>query len=96
MHSIGLLESVSNLTVIHVNSTTILISWNPPDTLEGVPILSYNVIIGANEAILVNGNTNMLFHSIEHINNSLMTITVVPVNRGGAGKVSTFFLSSYQ
>ena len=76
--------------MIHINSTTILISWNPPDTLEGAPILSYNVTVGTNEPIIVKGNTNMLYHSIEHMKNSLMTITVVPVNRGGAGNLSNF------
>ena len=54
------LESVSNLTVVPINSTTVLISWSPPFTLEGVPILGYNVTItnttsGENETMSVKG-----------------------------------------
>ena len=45
MHTAGLLESVSHLTVILINSSTVLISWSPPFTLEGIPILGYNVTI---------------------------------------------------
>ena len=56
MHA-GLLESVSNL-IVTINSTTVLISWSPPFTLEGVPILGYNVTItnttsGENETMSV-------------------------------------------
>ena len=39
------LQVCSNFTVTPVNSTTVLISWSPPYTLEGVPILGYNVTI---------------------------------------------------
>ena len=87
----GLLESVSNLTVASINSTTVLISWSPPFTLEGVPILGYNVTIISgeicNETLLVKGSKNMLlYHSIEHSNNIAFTVTVVPINAGGAGE----------
>ena len=87
----GLLESVSNLTVISINSTTVLISWSPPFTLEGVPILGYNVTIISgeicNKTLLVKGSKNMLlYHATEHSNNITFTVTVVPINAGGAGK----------
>ena len=92
----GLLESVSNLTVMPVNSTTLLISWSPPFTLEGVPILGYNVTItnttsGENETIPVEGDTNMLYYSIENT----FTVIVVPINGVGAGdKASIIYNTS--
>ena len=85
----GLLESVSNLTVTHINSTTVLISWSPPFTLEGVPILGYNVTItnttsGENETMLVEDTT--LLYSIDHPDlENIFTVTVVPINEVGAG-----------
>ena len=85
----GLLESVSNLTVTPVNSTTVLISWSPPFTLDGVPILGYNVTItnttsGENETMSVEGDTTILYYSIDHLK-SIFTITVVPINVVGEG-----------
>ena len=68
MYYAGLLKPVSNLTVTHINSTTVLISWCPPFTLEGIPILGYNVTC-----------TNMLYYSIDHPDSSF-TVTVVPIN----------------
>ena len=40
-----MLEPVTGITLSSINSTTVLISWSPPSTLEGVPILGYNVTI---------------------------------------------------
>ena len=94
----GLLESVSNLAVTPVNSTTVLISWSPPFTLEGVPILGYNVTItnttsGENETLSVKGDTNMLYYSIDHLK-STFTITVVPINMVGAGDKASILYST--
>ena len=89
----GLLESVGNLTVTLINPTTVLISWSPPFTLEGVPILGYNVTItnitsGKNETILVEDST--LLYSIDHPDpESNFTVTVVPINEVGAGDPKT-------
>ena len=52
--------AVNDLTVVFINSTTVLISWCPPFTLEGIPILGYNVTItnttsGENEIMSVEG-----------------------------------------
>ena len=73
-----------------INSTTVLISWSPHFTLEGVPILGYNVTItnttsGENKTMLVVDTT--LLYSIGHpdpVNN--FTATVVPINEVGAGQ----------
>ena len=96
----GLLESVSDLTVVSINSTTVLISWSPPFTLEGVPILGYNVTITnttseENETILETANTTMLNYtfSIDHPDpDSEFLVTVVPINEAGPGdNVTTSF-----
>ena len=73
-----------------INSTTVLISWSPPFTLEGVPILGYNVTItnttsGENETMLVEDTT--LLYSIDHPDpKNNFTVTVVPINEVGAGQ----------
>ena len=88
----GLLESVSNLAVVLINSTTFLISWSPPFTLEGVPILGYNVTItnatsGENETMSVEGNTTMVYYSIDHPDpDNNFTVIVVPINEAGLGE----------
>ena len=96
MHNInlhvGLLESVNDLTVVSINSTTVLISWSPPFTLEGVPILGYNVTItntptGENETMSVEGDTTMLYYSINYPDpDNNFTVTVVPINGAGPGE----------
>ena len=95
---LGLLESVSNLTVTLINSTTVLISWSPPFTLEGVPILGYNVTItnttsGENETMLVEDTT--LLYSIDHPDpKNNFTVTVVPINEVGAGEPKVYVKST--
>ena len=89
--------SVSNLTVTPFNSTTALISWSSPFTLEGVPILGYNVTItnttsGENETMLVEDTT--LLYSIDHSDpENNFTITVVPINEVGAGQPAMLVFS---
>ena len=83
-------QKVSSLTVTLINSTTVLISWSPPFTLEGVPILGYNVTIinttsGENETKLVEDTT--LLYSIDHPDpENNFTVIVVPINEVGAGQ----------
>ena len=85
----GHLESVSNLSVITVNSTTVLISWIPPFTLKGVPILGYNLTINNNTS---GENVTMLYYTIDdylhHMNN--FTVIVIPINEVGPGHPATF------
>ena len=83
----GLLESVDDLIVSRINSTTVLISWSPPFTLEGVPILGYNVTISnrrENETTSVDLEEPMLYHTIGSSKGNF-TVTVVPTNGLGAG-----------
>ena len=98
MHT-GLLEPVSNLTEVSINSTTVFISWSPPFTLEGVPILGYNVTItnttsGENDTMSVEGDT-MLYYSIDHPDpDNNFTVTVIPTNKAGPGEnASVMFFS---
>ena len=98
---LGLLKSVSNLNATIINITTVLISWSPPFTLDGVPILGYNVTIttssGKNDTTMsVEGDTNMLYYSIEdHPDpDSNFTVTVVSVNVLGAGEPATITFSN--
>ena len=72
--------------MVSINSTTVLISWSPPFTLEGVPILGYNVTItettsGENE-ILESENTtklNYTFSIDDPDPDSNFTVTVIPI-----------------
>ena len=96
MHT-GVLESVRNLTMAVINSTTALISWSPPSTLEGIPILGYIITIistassNNNESMLAAGNTTMLYYTIDYNDNNNITVTVIvlPINEAGDGQ-STF------
>ena len=93
LSSTGLLGVVQNLTVTTINSTAFFISWSPPFTLKGVPILGYNVNItnttsGENETVSVEDTT--LLYSIDHPDpENNFTVTVVPLNEVGAGQPAT-------
>ena len=96
-YSLGPLESVSNLPVMSINSTTVLISWSPPFTLEGVPILGYNVTITNTTSgeELETATTTMLNYtfSIDHPDpDNNFTVTVVPINGAGLGESATELL----
>ena len=81
---IGRLSPVGNLTVTPVNSTTLLISWSPPFTLEGVPILGYNVTITNVTSVTVN-NTWLYYPYHE----PTVIVTVVARNKAGGGHPAT-------
>ena len=92
----GLLDSVNDLTVDSINATAVRISWNPPISLEGVPILKYTVTItnasSGDEIDTV--NTTLLYHifSIGSPDpDSEFNVTVIPINMVGAGQVSLDF-----
>ena len=42
---IGLLNTVSNLQAVQLNSSSLTISYTPPNTLDGVPIRNYSIEI---------------------------------------------------
>ena len=101
MHQItitGLLDSVNDLAVEPINSTTIKISWSPPFTLDQVPILGYTVTItnvtsGENEVLEMENTTttNYVFAIDDPDPGDNFTVTVIPINVVGAGQVSVDF-----
>ena len=85
---IGLLDAVTNLTAELVNPTTLLISWHPPYTLKGVPILFYYVKI--NPFLNATAENTTLYIPFEQSQVEItIAITVVPVNRVGKGKATS-------
>ena len=82
------MEPVTNITLTPINPTTVRISWNPPITLEGVPILGYNVTItsftdGKIKCQLSTNSTSVQYHPDQ---DDVYLITVVPLNEAGAGQ----------
>ena len=86
--------------MVSIDSTTVLISWSPPFTLEGVPILGYNVTITNTTSgeELKTENTTMLNYtfSIDDPDpDNCFSVTVVPINGAGPGEnVTKIFIFS--
>ena len=84
-----------------INATAVRISWNPPVSLEGVPILKYTVTITnatSGDDIIETVNTTLLYHifSIDSPDpDSEFNVTVIPINMVGAGQVSLDFKCMY-
>ena len=89
--------------MVSIDSTTVLISWSPPFTLEGVPILGYNVTItnttSEENEILESENTTMLnyiFSLDDPDPNSNFTVTVIPIYKtDDQPKTTIAFMISY-
>ena len=89
--------------MVSINSTTVLISWSPPFTLEGVPILGYNVTItettsGENEILVLENTTmlNYIFSLDDPDPDSNFTVTVVPIYKTNDRPETTIsFMFSY-
>ena len=87
------MDAVRNLTVTTINSTTVFISWSPPYTLKGVPILGYNVTTdsGIVDTLLVEDTS--LFSTVDQSDpGGNITVTVVPLNRAGLGKAASVII----
>lgn len=101
----GLLKPVSSLNASYTtNESTIIItvSWTPPFTLIGVPILAYNVTImnttGGNKETSLIENTNKNFFTCLPNSDTNFTITVFAINEVGPGepaKVTMLLTSSF-
>ena len=71
--------------VSNTSTMSLLISWHPPYTLKGVPILFYHVQINPFLNATVENTT--LYIPFEQSQVDIMiAITVIPVNRVGEGK----------
>ena len=71
-----------------IDSTAVLISWSPPFTLEGVPILRYIVTIASTTSVANVTVNNTLLYYLCH--ESSIDVTVVAVNGAGDGYPATF------
>ena len=92
IYLLGPLDPVSNLSAVPINSTTVQISWNPPYSLEGVPILYYVIEIMNTTSRITTfaSNTTTNSYSIDHPDpENNFTVTVVPMNKVGAGQPSS-------
>ena len=71
------------------------ISWHPPYTLKGVPILFYHVQIDPFFNATVENttveNTTLYIPFVLSQTEIIIAITVVPVNRVGDGKATSIF-----
>ena len=85
---IGLLEAVTDLNIDVINSSTVVVSWNPPYTIDGVPILFYRV--GNNDSHNETVLNPMAYYSFEPVQTeSNFAITVIPVNKVGDGMATS-------
>ena len=88
-----MLDPVTDITLSSINSTTVLISWSPPFTLEGVPILGYNVTItntvtGEN---IQNFSTDVPSVQYSPAQNDDYLITIVAINKAGSGLLAQYY-----
>ena len=98
--SAGLLPSVVNLAGIFKNFL-MLVSWEPPATLEGVPIIGYNVTVydAENTHLMVFSNTMLTVNSFQVSGAELQachnyTTTVMAINSIGQGNGTSFTLGA--
>ena len=89
----GLLKQVSNLAYTELNTTTALISWDPPYSLQGVPILAYQIKIDTCQCTsqsfeAENTHFEYLLNDI-HPTKVTHHITVKAVNQAGEGEATT-------
>ena len=88
---IGHLEAVAELSaglVSNTSTTSLLISWHPPYTLKGVPILFYHVQINPFLNATVE-NTTLYIPFEQSQVGTIIAVTVIPVNRVGEGKATS-------
>lgn len=70
-----------------------ILSWDPPYSLEGVPILGYNVTVSSTESdwnIIINMTSYEFFPSIL---NATYDFMVSGINDAGEGNTSTIFIT---
>ena len=86
------------MTELHlnkVNASTLLISWNPPYTLDGVPILYYCVKVNNSLNITTDNTTSVNYYSlIEPAQTEInVAVTILPVNKVGEGMATSVYTS---
>ena len=93
----GLLDAVAELQLNKVNASTLLISWNPPYTLEGVPILYYCIKVNSSLNIHTENTTSLYYYSVIDIKPAQteinVAVTILPVNKVGEGMATSVYTS---
>lgn len=89
---IGTLSTVSGVQAVQTDANRILLSFTPPDTLEGVPILNYSLVLlgkthwsDDNSTVLTLGD-----YCMNH------TVTITPYNGLGPGEPFNYTLLQYE
>ena len=91
---------MGNLRSVYINNFSVQIVWEPPQSLDGVPILGYNAtltpvdIIGDTYSIDTL-STNFLLNGSELKACQDYRVTVIAVNKVGPGNASSITLNNY-
>ena len=81
---IGLLASVSDLTLTYINGSSVLLAWTPPYTLDNVPITGYYIKDGISN---ITTNSTFIVLSIADPDPCTQTnVSVYAVNDVGVGE----------
>ena len=88
-----MLDAVSDLKANCVNSTSIEVSFNPPSTLDGVPIRNYTIDFATNDtgiidSFTITGTMAILTKLNSCDNYSIVNIAVAAGNDVGMGEIS--------
>ena len=85
---IGTLSTVSEVTAIQVNSSTIELSYNAPPTLIGIPISNYSIYTSSNNETIWTTKENLQLT----INDSCTNHTIEIAAWNSVGKGDTYYL----
>ena len=81
---IGLLASVSDLTLTYINGSSVLLAWTPPYTLDNVPITGYYIKDGISN--ITTNSTFIVLLTADPDPCTQTNITVYAVNDVGVGE----------
>lgn len=86
---------MTELQLNKVNASTLLISWNPPYTLEGVPVLYYCIKVNSSLNIHIENTTSLYYYSVINIKPAQteinVAVTILPVNKVGEGMATSVY-----
>ena len=81
---IGLLASVSDLTLTYINGSSVLLAWTPPYTLDNVPITGYYIKDGISN--ITTNSTFIVLLTADPDPCTQTNVTVYAVNDVGVGE----------
>ena len=97
----GLLAEVGNLTPVYIGNFSVQVVWEPPQSLDGVPILGYNATVTLVDPISDDMYSISTLSTSFLLNGSALEacqdykITVVAINKVGPGNASLVTLNNY-